>query len=221
LIDAGEPAEALRTVRVVLTRLAPPGLAVGTRLLDPADEAGLHPAERAAITGAVAARRTAFATGRALLRSLVGPGPIPRARSGAPVPPPRWAVSLAHDRSLAVAVAGRRPGFTALGVDVEPDTDLDDDEAAIIRRADDEPIDPLAALVIKEAAYKAWSSVGGPLLDFHDLRLTVDDDRFEAVPVAGGRPISGRYGRGADRWVALAIGDGSRSSVPSRPFDGG
>lgn len=205
-------------VRAALVELAPSDLQVGVRALAGADVVGLHPDEEAAVAAASAVRRTEFATGRALLRSLIGPGPVPVGPSRAPVPPEPWVVSLAHDRTVAVAVAGRRPRWRAVGVDIEPEAELDSAEADIVRRPDDASIDPLAILVIKEAAYKAWSNAGGPLLDFHDLRVSVEGDHFDATPVAGGAPIGGRYCSRGGRWIALAAvvdsgGDGRSTSA--------
>ena len=44
----------------------------GARLIDPGDWASLHAVERSAVSAAVPARRAEFASGRALLRSLIG-----------------------------------------------------------------------------------------------------------------------------------------------------
>ena len=129
--------------------------------------------ELAAVAAASPQRRHQFATGRVLLREVIGhDGPIPMAADRRMVLPPGVVASLAHDDRIAVAVAASSSALVGLGVDVEPLADLDADEAALIIRPDDEVDDPLVAFVAKEAAYKAWSRPGRPILDHHDVRLT-------------------------------------------------
>ena len=105
-----------------LAALAPAGVRTGSRLITPDDAATLHAVEAAAVERAVDVRRREFATGRALLRSLLGTDvAIPVGPSRAPVLPAGVVGSLAHDRVLAVAAVTTEPAIAALGIDVEAD----------------------------------------------------------------------------------------------------
>ena len=59
--------------------------------------------------------------------------------------------------------------------------------------------------MLKEAAYKAWSTLGGELLDFHDVQLAVDGDRYAADIVDRSVRLSGRFVAVAGRWLALVV----------------
>src|SRR5436853_2141029 len=108
-----------------LSLLAPPTVRTGVRRIDPADVDRLAPIERVAVGRAVDKRRREFATGRVLLRELLGSADgIAVAAGRAPVWPPGWCGSLAHDHEYAVAAVSDAPAVGALGIDVEPATPL-------------------------------------------------------------------------------------------------
>lgn len=172
----------------------------------------MHPEEAKLVAGAVPSRRAEFATGRALLRSVVGDGdggdgdggPILRLPSRAAAMPAGWVASLAHDHAVAVVAAARAQQFAAIGVDVEPEQPADAELCAAVLRADDPAMHPTAAFVMKEAAYKAWSSLGGEILGPLDVRLVLSGDEFTAHfprPLPGLRGVAVCSG---DRWWALA-----------------
>ena len=185
-----------------LAGLVPPVVLTGSLRVDPALVDQLLPDELAAVSRAVTARRSEFATGRALLRHLTGSdGAILVAPDRSPVLPPGWVASLAHAGSVVIALASDDPEIAALGVDLEPEGPMTADEVAIVRRDDDPPLDGRAAMVLKEAAYKAWSGLGGPLIDFHDVRLEVDDDTFTAV-APGDTRLHGRWTAASGHWLA-------------------
>lgn len=192
-------------VAALLDRLAPPGVRTGVLAVDDRHTTMLLAGEREAVAGAVAARRRQFATGRVLLRSLLDDPPaIPVAASRAPVLPPGVVGSLAHDDRIAVATLAPAGTAAALGIDVEPAAPLDPDEAATVLRPDEDDLDAHVAFVVKEAAYKAWSALGGPLIDFHDVRVTLDADAFGAS-MPDGTVLDGRWGRAGGRTVALCV----------------
>jgi 4'-phosphopantetheinyl transferase EntD len=194
------------TIDLTLRSIAPPDVHVGSRLIDDADLDRLLPAERDAIARAVPVRQREFATGRVLLRSLIGTtAAIPVGHDRAPVLPVGVAASLAHDRRLAIAAVTRRPGIV-LGIDIEPIEALPPGIAAMVLRSD-EDIDAHLAFTLKEAAYKAWSRAGGGMLGHHDVRVALDGRAFVASFIGTCVTISGAFGRAADRWVALAIAD--------------
>lgn len=154
---------------------------VGSLRIDAVHVESLHPEERALVAAARPTRLAEFATGRALLRDLLGnPAPIARAANGAPAWPEGFVGSLAHDRNCAVAAVASSADYCAIGIDIEPHATSDDELREAIMRADDPHIDATAAFVIKEAAYKAWSDLGGEPVSPLAVRLRVDGDRFSA-----------------------------------------
>lgn len=179
---------------------------VASLAIDRTHEATLPAAELALIAGAGHLRRAEFATGRVLLRRVLNTTqPIGRAANGAPSWPTGVVGSLAHDRRRAVAAVAAAGQYRAIGIDVEPHGDQPDDELRLaVLRADDPPCDPTAAFVMKEAAYKAWSSLGGELIDPLAIRLEVRGAAFTAALPRGAR-VSGVLVDTGDAWLALAV----------------
>ncbi len=193
-------------LRAALQELAPQGVATGARAIDAVDLATLLPAERAAIANSVAVRQREFATGRALLRDLIGsPLEIPIGPSRAPILPAGLTASLAHDRSVAIAAVSRDPRVAAIGIDLEPATPLDDSMARVILRDDEVGIDAHLAFTLKESAYKAWSNAGGRLLEHHEVRLTLDGERFTAEVLGENTSLDGSFRQVAGWYVALVV----------------
>ena len=196
----------LAAVEAALRSLAPSGVRTGARWIDERDVARLHPVEAAAVERAVERRRREFASGRALLRQLLGRDvPIPVRPDRSPQLPVGVAGSLAHDVDLAVGATSIGAGIAALGIDVEPRAPLSDEVAAVILRPDEAGLDAHLAFTLKEAVYKAWSAVGGELIDFDAVRLTLDGDRFSGEVVAVGRRFEGRYAAAGGRLLALVV----------------
>jgi 4'-phosphopantetheinyl transferase EntD len=193
-------------VGAVLSGLTPPRVRAGVRPVSAADVEELYPEEMAAIVTAVESRRSQFASGRALLRELIGTQvPLPVGPDRRPVLPVGTIASLAHDFAIAVAVAADRRDVGGLGVDVEPIVALDVDVAAAILRRDDDGVDPLLAFVAKEAVYKAWSGVGRPILEHHDVRLRSVGGGLEGTTLPDGSRFRVNVGRAAGRWLAVAV----------------
>jgi 4'-phosphopantetheinyl transferase EntD len=189
-----------------LATIAPEDVEVGWRRITPNDLRTLWPVEAEHIARAVPLRQQEFATGRALLRGLIGRTvAIPVAPDRSPVLPPDVRASLAHDRELAVAALATAPGIRALGIDVEPATELEPDIARMVLRPDEPGLDAHQAFTLKEAAYKAWSTLGGRMLDHHDVRLTVRDETFTAEVVDDGSAFTGRWAHAGGRWLALVV----------------
>ncbi len=191
---------------VALAALAPPGIVTGARLITPDDLGVLHGEERAAVAHAVPGRRHEFASGRVLLRSLLGTSEaIPVGPTRAPLLPPGVVGSLAHDKMVAVAAVSRDPAVMALGIDVEPTDPLPAEMARVILRDDEEALDAHLAFTLKEAAYKAWSAVGGRMLDHHEVRLSLDGASFTATVLPAERQLRGRFATVAGRHIALVV----------------
>jgi 4'-phosphopantetheinyl transferase EntD len=203
-------------LEAALVALGPPTVRCAAALVEVADVHTSHPGEAAQVAGAVLRRRAEHAGGRSLLGRLTGaPRPIAIDALRRPVAPPGWVWSLAHDHDVVVAVATTDPQVLALGVDVEPFRALEPAMVKIIRRSDDADLDPLLLFVIKEATYKAWSMLGGRVLEHHDVRVSIiDGDGGDmavgavqaSVPSATDAvEFLGRYSAVDARWLALVI----------------
>jgi len=189
-----------------MATLARSGVRLGWRRIDAADVASLRDVERAHVQHAVDVRRQEYASGRALLRELIGrPIAIPSRPNRAVALPAGLRGSLAHDREVVVAAISDDAAVLALGIDVEPATPLTPDVARVILRPDEAGLDAHLAFTLKEAAYKAWSSLGGRLLDHHDVRLTVRERAFTAEVIDDGSAFSGRWTLAGGRWLALVV----------------
>jgi 4'-phosphopantetheinyl transferase EntD len=139
-----------------------------------------------------------------LLRELIGTDAvIPPGTDRAPVLPPTWVGSLAHDDVFAVAAVTDHADVAALGVDVEPVGRVTGDVATVVL-APGEELDATLAFVLKEAAYKAWHGLGGVPLEHHDVIVHVEAERFRAT-VRGGTELSGAYARVRERWLAAVV----------------
>lgn len=199
---AVSPAQAA-AVQAAVAALLPPGWAAAVCRL--ADAPPLPPAEAACVAGAVPLRRQEFAAGRAALRhalaagGLAVPDPILPGSDRRPVLPAGLAASLAHDRGLALAVAGPI-GSHWPGVDVEPMDPGPSDLARAV--APFIGCGALAAFVAKEAAFKAQFPETGALLEFSDVALNVvSGDMVARMP---GGVARGRLLTAAGRVIALA-----------------
>ncbi len=197
-----------------LRAIAPDGVRVGLRRITARDVAALMDVELAHVQHAVSRRKSEFASGRVLLRELIRREvAIPVAGDRSPVLPAGLCGSLAHDDELVIAAISEEPSVLAIGIDVEPETPLEADVTALVLRADDAAIDAHLAFTLKEATYKAWSGLGGRMLDHDDVRLAVTAERFQAEIVAEGETFRGSWALAAGRWIALVI---VREGTPAR-----
>jgi 4'-phosphopantetheinyl transferase EntD len=209
-----DPTDAIMTA---LRTLAPPNVAVGVRKIG---EWPLFDVERDLVKGAAPRRRLEFASGRALLRDLIGVDvPIPAGRDRAPVLPPGVCGSLAHDKCFVVAAVGSRRDLRSIGVDIEPVDPLDQETARAILRPDEPGMDPHLAFTLKEAAYKAWSSAGAGMLDHQDVRVSTVGSQFRAEVVTDGTTLDGAFATAGSRWLALVLveNDGAPWTDQSSP----
>jgi 4'-phosphopantetheinyl transferase EntD len=191
---------------MALHALAPVGVRVGHRRITTGDIADLRGVEVAYVRRAVVARQREFASGRALLREMIGyDGAIPAADDRSPLLPWGWRGSLAHDREFAIAAVSSERSVAALGIDIEPATVLGPEVAALVLRPDEAGLDAHLAFTMKEATYKAWSSLGGRLLDHEDIRLSATAATFRANVVPDRAFFAGTWVRAADRWIALVV----------------
>ncbi len=166
----------------------------------------LWPSEQAAVASAVPGRRAEFATGRALLRELLDVSTeIPVRTDRRPEFPTGIVGTLAHDQDIAIAATAAATSCRALGIDIEPTTELELGLGPVICRPEERDLDAHLVFVLKEAAYKAWSSLGGRMLEHQDVSVRVDhrSGDFAATILADAVEFTGRYVTVEDRHLAL------------------
>ena len=176
------------------------------------------PGEEAALVRAVPKRRREFLAGRALarhaLRSLgIAPVAIPAAEDRSPVWPEGIAGSISHCADLCVVAAGRMAdGFLSVGLDVEPAAALEANivseicslvESRWLVNQHESERGMLARIIFsaKECAYKCQYPLSRRLLDFHDMRIEIDqaEGRFvarfctDAAPFRSGDELCGKF----------------------------
>jgi enterobactin synthetase component D len=131
--------EQVTTIAEAVAALA--GDHVGVAVLGPADEPDpLHPAEVEAVAHAVPARARDFALGRTCARRALAaiglaPRPIPVGEGRRPLWPEGVVGSITHAGGWAVAVVGRSGRFVGLGVDIELDGAVGDEELSVLATA--------------------------------------------------------------------------------------
>jgi 4'-phosphopantetheinyl transferase EntD len=173
-------------------------------------QAPLHPLEQAHLDSRdmQPVRRREFRIGRALAReALARLGVTDHALLPAATREPRWPAgivgSMTHgDGICAVAIAESRL-FSGLGIDIERIGRIDDSIAETVCTPDErnEARDAgqlSLSFSAKESVFKAIFPTTRHFLDFQDVRLIFDGDRFTAKPVISGlptRPIEALRGR--------------------------
>lgn len=206
--DQHLPVDTRHEVLNVLQELARPGVRVGVRTIE---STPMFEVEWAHVCRATERRVHEFGSGRGLLRDLMMRNiPIPVGSDRAPVLPADVRGSLAHDAEIVVAAIADHLVVRSVGIDIEPVETLDDLTARTILRPD-EDLDAHLAFTLKEATYKAWSGLGGRMLDFHEVRLSVTGQAFSAEIMAPARLshglhlFDGLFANAAGRWIALVV----------------
>lgn len=147
----------------------------------------LWPEEAAAVAKAIPRRRREFAAGRAAAREAmhrlsVCSGAIP----ANPDRSPRWPAgivgSISHTAEICLAVVGLRKLWSSIGIDIEPNQDIEEslweiicapDELRLVR---EQPPSKQAAFVArifvaKEAFFKWQFPLNKAMLDFQDVSV--------------------------------------------------
>jgi 4'-phosphopantetheinyl transferase EntD len=184
---------------------------------DPFADNLVLPAEAAATQRMVPARRREFAAGRDAARRAMAalglpPVAVPMGADRAPVWPEGVVGAISHGGGACLAVAARSGKVRALGLDLEPDADLDPDLIETICTPTERAGLPafgagrVARLIFsaKECAYKCQYGQSRTLFGFETLEITLDPaaDRFTAVftrdvpPFAKGRALAGLFAIG-------------------------
>lgn len=175
--------------------------------------------ELPSIQAVAARRRRTFIAGRACAHAALSelglePRSIPSGRSGLPVWPPNVLGSISHTDRFAAAIVSNNASLLALGLDVEGDEPFEDGIAVgLVSRPEElrPGLDPShhsnlergkLLFVIKEAIYKAYYPRYGSFLEFHDVRVSINEERgtFDAEVLGGPRfqtlvesPLRGRF----------------------------
>ncbi|OHV84979.1 4'-phosphopantetheinyl transferase [Rhizobium sp. LCM 4573] len=201
---------------MLLANLFDPAVAVSEAVL-PHRIGMLYPEERAAIAGAVYRRRLEFSTGRACARQAMDAlglpaAAIPVSADRTPIWPEGITGSISHSVTrCAAAVARHSDGITAIGLDIEETSPLEEvfaEEICTIREREwlaHRPAGERGLLLkvifcAKESAYKCQYPITKSIFDFDVLRIELDlpEKRFSAyfeadvLPFRHGDRLDGR-----------------------------
>jgi 4'-phosphopantetheinyl transferase EntD len=188
------------------------------------------PEEAPLIEGAVALRRREFAAGRRAARAALAAvgrdsvGPLLPDADGVPRWPPGVVGSISHAHRWAIAAVTSSDRCAALGVDLEEAAGLPEELIPwVLTRAerdvvvDDQRVFARQVFCIKEAVYKCVFPLARVPFDFHDVEVTVQDERFTATIHASAaspiRVVVGHIGLAEGHFVATT----SLSSLPPSP----
>jgi 4'-phosphopantetheinyl transferase EntD len=186
-----------------------PSMVSACDAFDDAPEDVLFPEERQAIAGAVARRRTEFATVRALARTAMArsgfpPSPLIPDRRGAPQWPRGVVGSMTHCPGYRAAVVASAFDVAALGIDAEPNRPMPRKVTELICLASEQELiaqlsyerpdicyDRLV-LSIKETVFKAWYQATRHELEFQQIEVNITEtsafDFALRLPVAAPDP---------------------------------
>jgi 4'-phosphopantetheinyl transferase EntD len=197
----------------VLARAAHPLLRAACRKIATGDElaltpAELHPLERS-IVSVRRASGAARIVGKTLLAELGASAGVelPRSASRAPIWPPGFVGSLAHDGEYAAAAVARSNSLRGVGIDIEPALPLPEELLdMIVTQSERGQINRdlvLARLLfcIKEAVYKATNPFDGVFLEHHDVEISLESS--VALTSSGHRLRV--YTIASPRLIALAL----------------
>jgi 4'-phosphopantetheinyl transferase EntD len=158
------------------------------------DESTLYPTERGAVQRAVPRRRAEFARGRSCARQALAalgiePQSIPVGAGRQPVWPAGVTGSITHDDNYCAAVVGPLDVCAALGIDVTRNAPLPGGTVTRVTGPSERrsicalPTSNVAwdrlVFSAKESVYKAWYSLMGTWLGFHDVQVSILPDRAQ------------------------------------------
>jgi enterobactin synthetase component D len=203
------------TLREQLAKQLGPGIGFACRDVD-GDPKELWPVEREVVVNAIPRRQREFAAGRAAARDAMAqlglpPQAIPSAPDRSPVWPEGLVGSIAHDRNVCIAIAGRRDQVGALGIDIEEDLEIDttlwraictpQELASISALPKSEQRRCVTRLFCAKEAYFKWQHPQtGQMLDFCDVQILFSSNQtgFSTVPALSENtsfPTCAREGR--------------------------
>jgi 4'-phosphopantetheinyl transferase EntD len=166
--------------------------------------AALLPEEQKHLTvGMAAARRREFTAGRACARRAlvelgVDSAPVPVGPDRAPRWPAGIVGSITHTKGYCAAAVAREREIRSLGIDAEERVVLPREvrdlvclpaEVSWCMGRDDGPWWPVVFFSAKEAIFKAWSSLVGTWLDFHDVHVELNPRSGTFVAAIASGPV--------------------------------
>ncbi|HVV39842.1 MAG TPA: 4'-phosphopantetheinyl transferase superfamily protein [Nitrobacter sp.] len=177
-----------QALETAAARVAPPGLLVGCRRIEPHDAGYLLPEERESITVRAPVRRAASGTARRIAHDLLrrmGQSDVAvlRGSAGEPLWPRGIVGSIAHDDEMAVAAAAGTDAFGSVGIDIETAEPLPRELERMVSTPSDrlDGLDPrLAGRILfaaKEAVYKAAFPLDRQMLGFEDISVDFQSGR--------------------------------------------
>jgi 4'-phosphopantetheinyl transferase EntD len=145
-----------------------------------------------------ATREETFESGRRSARNALAqlgltPQPIPVGTKGEPIWPNGVVGSITHAGGVAAAIVAPTPPILAVGIDVELADPIEDQHQAKLVCNPEEFVEGLSPshylnlrrakviFVVKEAVYKLCWPLMRTFIDFHDVRVTLDEARGEFV----------------------------------------
>lgn len=200
--------------RMLLRPLLPDGVLLASMPPALADPGQLLPPERAQVAHAVEKRQREYAAGRQLFRHLLADraeaaAPLINDADRVPVWPDGIVGAITHCDTLCAVALARSADTVGLGIDVEPARPLPADiHRLVLREAEYAALGELptawhalgATLTFcaKEALYKALYPTTREFLDFQQVELRWQGDRFSARvvpathPAYTSQPLEGR-----------------------------
>ena len=214
---------------MLLANLFDPSVAVSEAAL-PRSIGRLYPEERAAIAGAVYRRRLEFSAGRACARQAMDAlglpaAAIPVSTDRTPIWPEGVIGSISHStKKCAAAVALHSDGITAIGLDIEEASPLEEEFSEEIcttgerdwlasRPVGERGLLLKAIFCAKESAYKCQYTLTRTIFDFDVLRIEMNlpEGQFSAyfeadvLPFKRGDRLNGRIRFFGDHIAAGAM----------------
>ena len=169
-----------------LARAAHPGLRAGCRSIATGDELALTPAELRPLERSIDSVRRASGAARIVAKALLkqlGAAPgveLPRSASRAPVWPPGFVGSLAHDDEYAAAAVASSVSLRGVGIDIEPALPLPEELLEMIateselKQINGDLVLARLLFCMKEAVYKATHPTDGVFLGHHDVEVSLE-----------------------------------------------
>jgi 4'-phosphopantetheinyl transferase EntD len=194
-------------IQPIATRLFPIGVEV-VETCEPGDERTLLLGEASDVASAVRKRRLEFAAGRSCARgALAALGIAAQPLRVAADRRPHWPLgvlgSITHTDGYCAAACASRGSFAGVGIDAERVGRLQPElwpdictprESAWLASLPPHERAAMATLIFsaKEAYYKCQYEYTRAWLDFHDVEVTIDGDRF-TVGARGTAAPAGRF----------------------------
>ncbi len=173
---------------------------VGVAVLDPREKyTGLRPEEKPPMASMIASRRLEYTAGRIAAHGAMGAigvfrKPVISGPDRAPIWPKNVVGSISHSNKHCLAVAAHNRDILSVGVDLEPDEDLDSclvaeicvpEEISWLKRQPASDQGRLARLIFsaKESTYKCLYPLTQSLIGFERLNINLEFNqmRFTAT----------------------------------------